>query len=88
MRTPAFRGASAKADSGSIEPVVTHSDYRRRGLAQAVVRECFQRMKAGGIATVRIASVAEPAVGNFLYESLGPTSRQEVHRYRKLFQRA
>ena len=76
----------AKADSGSIEPVVTHSEYRRQGLAQVIVRECFQRMKAGGIKTVRIASVAEPAVGNFLYESLGPTSKQEVHRYRKAFQ--
>ena len=73
------------ADAGNIEPVGTHAEYRRRGLAQAVVRECFARMRAAGIRTVRIASVAEPAVGNFLYDSLSPSTKREVHRYAKTF---
>jgi len=73
----------ARADAGSIEPIGTHAEYRRRGFARAVVRECFARMKVSGIRSVRIASVAEPAVGNFLYDSLSPASKQEIHRFRK-----
>jgi len=75
----------AATDEGNIEPVGTHAAYRRRGLAQAVVRECFARMKAAGIRRVRIASVAEPAVGNHLYDSLSPMTKREVHRYAKTF---
>ena len=73
----------AKEQSGYIEPVGTHVAYRQRGLAKAVVRECFRRMEANGIRTVEIASRAEPAVANFLYDSLSPQARREVHKYRK-----
>ena len=59
-------------DAGYIEPVGTHQAYLRRGFAKAVIRECFARMKANGIRTVEIASRAEPAVANFLHDSLSP----------------
>ena len=73
----------AREQSGYIEPVGTHAAFRRRGFAKAVIRECFARMKANGIRTVEIASRAEPAVANLLYDSLGPVCKREVHKYRK-----
>ncbi len=73
----------SKADSGYIEPVGTHAAYRRRGFAKAINKECFGRMKANGIRTVEIASRAEPNVSNFLYDSLSPETKREVHKYGK-----
>lgn len=73
----------AKEHGGYVEPVGTHADFRRRGFATAVIRECFARMKANGIKTVEIASRAEPAVANFLYDSLSPQTKREVHKYVK-----
>ena len=73
----------ANEHAGYIEPVGTHAAYRRRGLAKAVIKECFSRMKANGIRTVEIASPAEPAVANYLYDSLSPQNKREVHRYVK-----
>lgn len=70
-------------NNGYIEPVGTHAEYRRRGFAKAVIRECFIRMKANGIKVVEIASRAEPDVANYLYESLSPRDRREIHRYSK-----
>ena len=73
----------AKAHRGYIEPVATHADYRRRGFAKALSKECFRRMKANGVKTVEIASRAEPDVSNYLYDSLLPQSKREVHKYVK-----
>lgn len=70
-------------NKGYIEPVGTHAEYRQRGFAKAVIRECFTRMKTNGIQFVVIASAPEPAVGNFLYDSLSPKIRREVHKYSK-----
>lgn len=73
----------AKEHGGYIEPVGTHAAYRRRGFAKAVIRECFTRMKANGINIVEISSRAEPAVANYLYDSLSPKAKREVHKYAK-----
>lgn len=73
----------ADPHAGYIEPVGTHVAYRRRGFATAVIKECFARMKANGVKTVEIASRAEPNVSNFLYDSLGPRFKREVHKYVK-----
>jgi ribosomal protein S18 acetylase RimI-like enzyme len=69
--------------AGYIEPVGTHADFRRRGFASAVIKACFRRMKANGVRTVEIASGAEPNISNFLYDSLGPMSKREIHKYAK-----
>ena len=76
---------TAREGFGYIEPVGTHADFRRRGFATAVIQECFARLKANGIHTAEIASGAEPNVSNFLYESLHPATKREVHRYLKHF---
>jgi ribosomal protein S18 acetylase RimI-like enzyme len=74
---------SAKEHSGYIEPVGTHAAYRQRGFAKAINKECFARMKANGITTGEIASRAEPDVSNYLYDSLSPRIKREVHKYGK-----
>ncbi|MDP6038469.1 MAG: GNAT family N-acetyltransferase, partial [Candidatus Latescibacteria bacterium] len=73
----------AKEYCGYIEPVGTHASHRQRGFVKAINRECFKRMKANGIKTVEISSRAEPAVSNFLYDSLSPSTKREVHKYAK-----
>lgn len=72
----------AREHCGYIEPVGTHVGYRQRGFAKAVIRECFARMKGNGIQMVEIASNAEPDASNFLYDSLFPQTKKEVHKYR------
>lgn len=68
---------------GYIEPVGTHAAYRQRGFAKAVIRECFVRMKVNEIRWVEIASPAEPAAANYLYDSLSPQTKREVYKYSK-----
>jgi ribosomal protein S18 acetylase RimI-like enzyme len=67
--------------SGYIEPMGVHTDYRRNGLATALAKECFKRLGNMGVASVWIASKAEPEVSNFLYESLKPASIKRSYRY-------
>lgn len=74
---------NSQDNAGYIEPVGTHADFRRRGFASAVIKACFRRMKADGIKTVEIASRAEPNISNFLYDSLHPATKREVHKYAK-----
>ncbi len=73
----------ADEHAGYVEPVGTHAGYRRRGFASAVIKDCFRRMKANGIWTVEIASRAEPNVSNYLYDSLHPRNKREIHKYAK-----
>jgi ribosomal protein S18 acetylase RimI-like enzyme len=67
--------------SGYIEPMGTRTDYRRKGLATALAKECFRRLYGMGVVRVSIASAAEPDISNHLYESLGPVSTRRAYRY-------
>lgn len=67
--------------AGYIEPMGVHTDYRRKGLATALAKECFKRLDRLGVERVAIASHAEPDVSNFLYDSLQPVSVKRVFRY-------
>ncbi len=58
-----------------IDPVCTHPDYQRLGLAKAVVQRCFANQRKLGGRFSYIGSAPEPAPGTFLYRSLGPKSR-------------
>ena len=66
---------------GFIEPMGTHSDYRRLGLASALAKECFKRLHEKGVKSATIASNAEPNVSNFLYESLKPSAKKSGYDY-------
>lgn len=70
---------------GEIEPVGTHPHYRRRGLASAMITECFNRMKALGVSRVFIASAAEPNPSNRLYDSFKPVYKQTFERWVKVY---
>ena len=62
-----------------IEKVCTHYQYRRMGLADAVIRECFQRLKKAGM---KMAYITGYSVGaNALYENLGPCWQNQWFHY-------
>jgi mycothiol synthase len=68
---------------GLFEPVGTHPDFRRMGLARAVMLEGLRRMQACGIETVVVASSADNAASRALYDALGFTdleSRELVYK--------
>lgn len=63
-----------------IENVCTHSDYRRQGMAEAVIRECFHRLlKNQGIQRAYITGYSTEANG--LYEKLGPCQHKQWFHY-------
>lgn len=67
--------------TGFIEPMGTHSDYRKNGFGKVLAKECFKRLSEKGVEKVWIVSFAEPNVSNFLYESLKPTSVKRSYTY-------
>jgi ribosomal protein S18 acetylase RimI-like enzyme len=80
-----FGWVDLKNHVGEIEPVGTHPHVRRRGLASAVIHECFNRMRAMGLVTAFIASGAEPNPSNRLYETLQPAQKQVFERWVKVY---
>lgn len=62
-----------------IEKICTHRQYRRQGLGEAVVRECFHRLKRRGIEWAYITGYSAEANG--LYEKLGPCSHKHWFHY-------
>ncbi|MEV4110186.1 N-acetyltransferase [Nonomuraea sp. NPDC049695] len=66
---------------GHFEPVGTHPDFRRRGLARAVMLYAMHRMRS--LTTVTVNHNAENLAARKLYESLGFTKRHETYGYRR-----
>jgi GNAT superfamily N-acetyltransferase len=62
-----------------IEKICTHNQYRRQGLAEAVIRECFQRLNTRGIKRAYITGYSTEANG--LYEKLGPCKHKQWFHY-------
>jgi len=52
-----------KSNHAEIEVVCTHGEYRRRGLAQAVIIECMRRLRDAGLQHVYISGSSEAAIG-------------------------
>jgi ribosomal protein S18 acetylase RimI-like enzyme len=69
---------------GMFEPVGTHPDHRRRGLAKAVLCEGLRRLEALGAAVAYVGCGTGIAVSS-LYESAGFTNYDEEHHWRKEF---
>jgi mycothiol synthase len=70
--------------TGTFEPVGTHPDHRRRGLAKAVMCEGLRQLKELG-ATVAFVGTGYDAPANRLYESVGFTEVDVVDRWQKEF---
>jgi N-acetylglutamate synthase-like GNAT family acetyltransferase len=66
--------ADPAARMAEIEKVCTHARYRRLGLAESVIRECFHRLRRSGIERAYITGYSKEANG--LYEKLGPCARK------------
>lgn len=68
---------------GHFEPVGTHPDFQRRGLARAVMLHAMHQMRALGLRTVTVNHNAENLPARRLYESLGFTKHHETYGYRR-----
>lgn len=60
---------NAPALEADIERVCTHSDFRQRGFARAVIQECLYRLKDMGIRNAYITGYSQAAIA--LYGSIG-----------------
>ena len=56
---------------GELEPVGTHPDHRRRGLASAVCRFALHRLREEGAARAIVYSLPGGSEATALYESIG-----------------
>jgi GNAT superfamily N-acetyltransferase len=66
-----------------IEPLGTHPDFRRLGLAGAIVREVIRRSAARGAKAVMVWGVSANPVAVQLYESAGFRSGRVLREYRR-----
>ncbi|MBN2500973.1 MAG: GNAT family N-acetyltransferase [Anaerolineales bacterium] len=73
----------AHNQAAEVDPVGTHPEFRKRGLAKAAVVACFQELAQRGARRAYIASGAEPNPSNFLYESLQPSEKFREHLWEK-----
>ena len=59
-----------------VDPVGTHPNYRKIGLAKAVITNCFIQLNKAGIHNAQIIGFSEPA--KRLYRSLNSTEEHEI----------
>ncbi|RUT35074.1 GNAT family N-acetyltransferase [Arsenicitalea aurantiaca] len=57
--------------SGFIRELAVHADYRRLGLASALLAEAFQAFSARGVDQVALRVEEENAVARHLYDDIG-----------------
>ncbi len=62
-----------------IDPVGTHPDFRKRGLAKAVITNCFIELQRNGIKKAQILGFTD--VTKKLYKSLKPAEEHEIIRF-------
>ena len=72
----------SRSASVEIEPLGTHPDFRRKGLARAIVREVLRRSWALGATYVLVWGVSGNPEAKSLYESAGLRSRRVLRDYR------
>jgi ribosomal protein S18 acetylase RimI-like enzyme len=68
---------------GHFEPVGTHRDFRRLGLAGAVTRHAMAEMRRYSLTTITVNHNAENIAAAQLYVSLGFIRRHETFGYRR-----
>jgi ribosomal protein S18 acetylase RimI-like enzyme len=60
-----------------IDPIGTHPDFHRMGLAKACIAESFRRLRESGIRYAYIGSAGEPYPSNRLYDAMWPVEKLE-----------
>jgi GNAT superfamily N-acetyltransferase len=71
----------ARNAAADIERVCTHSAFRRRGFARAVIQACLARLRAMGLRRAYIAGYSPAALA--LYGALGAEAGSEKRIYRR-----
>ena len=66
-----------------LEPVGTHPDYRKLGLAKSVICEGLHRLQKYQPSSICILGAAKSEAANRLYDSVGFTEKTEVHLWHK-----
>jgi mycothiol synthase len=66
-----------------LEPVGTHPDYRKKGLARSVICEGLHRLQKYNPSSICILGASASEAANKLYESVGFTEKTEGHIWRK-----
>lgn len=69
--------------SGLLEPVGTHADFRRMGLARALILAALDEMRRLGLRTATIAHDASNLPALELYHGLGFSKKYETLGYRR-----
>jgi ribosomal protein S18 acetylase RimI-like enzyme len=69
--------------TGLFEPVGTGAQYRRRGLARALLARGMHLMRAAGLRTALVAYEDDNAASGALYRSMGFEPTWTLHDYRK-----
>ena len=72
--------SSPEIGTGHFEPVGTHPDHRRRGLASAVMVMGMRRMRERGLRTAFVGT-GYRSDANRLYESLGFSPMEILHQW-------
>ncbi len=67
---------------GVFEPVCTHPDHQRKGLAQALMFEALHRLKSLGATDVYVGT-GDQVAANRLYDSVGFGEAYKAHIWRK-----
>ncbi len=74
-----------KRGYAEVDPIGTHPDFQRHGLARACILECFHRLRKSGVRYAFIGSAEEPAPSNRLYDALAPVEKHEEHLWVKSY---
>ena len=64
-----------------IDPIGTRPEYQKKGLARAVIIECFKQLRNEAIRFAYIGSGPEPLPSNKLYDSLNPVGKWNEHKW-------
>ncbi|MEE6261286.1 GNAT family N-acetyltransferase [Plantactinospora sonchi] len=68
---------------GHFEPVGTHPDFQRRGLARAAMLAAMRRMRTAGMTTVSVHYNADNLPAHRLYASIGFQKRYQTYGFRR-----
>jgi ribosomal protein S18 acetylase RimI-like enzyme len=64
-----------------VDEIDTHPDYRRQGVAKALMEELFEYAKRWGLKEVWLGTEPDNKPANALYQSLKPSEREEFIGY-------
>jgi ribosomal protein S18 acetylase RimI-like enzyme len=69
--------------TGLLEPVGTHTDHRRRGLARALIAHAMTKMKEAGMTSAIVVNHPANEAARSLYGSCGFSSWKRIDDYTK-----